>query len=89
MIPRVNDATLVIDRQVGKWGTEYDTGRDVAHTPMQRNALVSATELRAADLDFGRSGNALDTPGFRLVLRSSDDSSRVTVSGQRSCRRTT
>lgn len=36
--------TLIINRQTGQWGTQYDASRDLARIPMQRTALTRPVE---------------------------------------------
>ncbi len=44
LIPRVNGGELVINRDTGQWGTEYDSGTDLGRVPVERRALAETEE---------------------------------------------
>jgi Protein of unknown function (DUF2911) len=42
--PTTNGVSLIINRQTGQWGTDYDAGRDLGRGPMQVDSLASPVE---------------------------------------------
>jgi hypothetical protein len=43
-VPRANGADLIINRQTGQWGTEYDGSQDLGTAPMQTQTLTTPVE---------------------------------------------
>jgi hypothetical protein len=43
-VPDASAWQLVINRQTGQWGTEYDQGQDLARVPMQVTTLAAPVE---------------------------------------------
>ncbi|HEU0298819.1 MAG TPA: DUF2911 domain-containing protein, partial [Longimicrobium sp.] len=65
---------LIINRQTGQWGTEYDQARDLARIPMRVERIDQPVEQFTIDLEPG-SGDA-----FTLALRW--ENTRASVQGQ-------
>lgn len=55
-VPAANRWLLVINRQTGQWGTEYDPKRDLARIPMRVSALRSPVEQFTITLAPGQNG---------------------------------
>ncbi|HEX2188319.1 MAG TPA: DUF2911 domain-containing protein [Longimicrobiaceae bacterium] len=55
-VPGERQWQLVVNRQTGQWGTEYDPARDLARIPMRVSALPAPVEQFTISLDPGRSG---------------------------------
>jgi Protein of unknown function (DUF2911) len=66
---------LIINRQTGQWGTEYNQGQDLARIPMQVERLPQPVEQFTIDLEPAGSENA-----FTLALRW--ENVRASVRGQ-------
>ncbi|MBW3572787.1 MAG: DUF2911 domain-containing protein [Gemmatimonadetes bacterium] len=62
-VPGENEWQLIINRQTGQWGTEYDPAQDLARIPMRVERTPQPVEQFTIDLEPG-SGNA-----FNLNLR--------------------
>jgi hypothetical protein len=43
-VPRVKGVDLIINKQVGQWGTEYNSANDLGKAPMQTETLTAPTE---------------------------------------------
>jgi hypothetical protein len=55
-IPTSTGWTLIVNRQTGQWGTQYEPARDLARIPMQVSALRAPVEQFTIDLERGRTG---------------------------------
>lgn len=55
-IPAPDRWLLVVNRQTGQWGTQYDPERDVARIPMRVSRLKSPVEKLTIVLDPGKKG---------------------------------
>ncbi|HEX2076604.1 MAG TPA: DUF2911 domain-containing protein [Longimicrobium sp.] len=73
-LPGESEWQLIINRQTGQWGTEYDQSQDLARIPMRVERLAEPVEQFAIDLEPG-SGNV-----FNLALRW--ENTRAWVRGQ-------
>lgn len=62
-LPGENEWQLIVNRQTGQWGTEYDQAQDLARIPMQVQRLPQPVEQFTIDLQ-PESGSA-----FNLDLR--------------------
>lgn len=56
-LPGMNSWQLIINKQTGQWGTEYNQGQDLARIPMKVTQRSSGLELFTISLDK-TSGNA-------------------------------
>ena len=70
-IPERDGWTLIINRQTGQWGTDYDKSRDLGRTPMKVETLSSSVEQFTIGLEPGRNGAG--------VLTMSWDTTRASV----------
>jgi hypothetical protein len=57
-LPRAKGVDLIINKQFGQWGTEYNNAHDLARVPMQTETLTAPTErftisIAAADSQHG------------------------------------
>ncbi len=43
-VPRVNGADVIVNRQTGQWGTEYDGAQDLGLAPMKTETLATPVE---------------------------------------------
>lgn len=73
-LPGENEWQLIINRQTGQWGTEYDQAQDLARIPMQVERLAQPVEQFTIEFEPG-SGNV-----FNLNLRW--ENTRAWVRGQ-------
>jgi len=55
-IPTSQGWTLIVNRQTGQWGTQYEPARDLARIPMQVSRLRAPVEQFTIDLEQGRAG---------------------------------
>lgn len=76
-IPTPEGWTLIVNRQTGQWGTQYDPSRDFVRIPMQVSALRQPVEQFTITLEKGRAGantlaftweNTRATVPFRVAL---------------------
>jgi hypothetical protein len=49
-VPRRNGADLIVNRQTGQWGTEYDGSQDVGMAPMTTETLATPVEKFTIDI---------------------------------------
>lgn len=73
-LPGESEWQLIINRQTGQWGTEYDPSQDLARIPMRVERLAQPVEQFTIDFEPG-SGNV-----FNLALRW--ENTRAWVRGQ-------
>lgn len=50
-IPHAHGADLVVNRQTGQWGTQYDPSRDLGRAPLATDSLASPVELFTISID--------------------------------------
>ena len=50
-LPRSNDWQLIVNKQTGQWGTEYNQGQDLARIPMKVTQRPSGLELFTISFD--------------------------------------
>ncbi|MFL5381611.1 MAG: DUF2911 domain-containing protein [Longimicrobiaceae bacterium] len=55
-IPTAGGWTLIVNRQTGQWGTQYEAARDLARIPMQVSRLRAPVEQFTIGLERGRAG---------------------------------
>ncbi len=55
-LPAADRWLLVVNRQTGQWGTEYDAGRDLARIPMRMSAPRAPTEQFTITLTPAQNG---------------------------------
>ena len=56
-----NGTFLIVNRQIGQWGTEYDAARDVGRIPMQMTATPGhVEELTVTIRNLGQNRGAID-----------------------------
>ena len=55
-IPTAGGWTLIVNRQTGQWGTQYEPARDLARIPMQVGRLRAPVEQFTIALERGRAG---------------------------------
>ena len=60
-IPGRDSWTLIINRQTGQWGTDYDKSRDLGRTPMKVAAVRQPVEQFTIAITPARSGSAVLT----------------------------
>jgi hypothetical protein len=59
-LPTASAWTLIVNKQTGQWGTEYDQGQDLARIPMTVKKAGAPTEQFTIALERGRqSGGVL------------------------------
>jgi hypothetical protein len=57
-LPTATGWTLIVNRQTGQWGTQYDPSRDLVRIPMQVTTLRRPVEQFTIALEPGRGGGA-------------------------------
>ena len=70
-VPTADRWLLVINRQTGQWGTEYDARRDLARIPMRVGALRSPVEqftITLTPAQNGRGEMAMSWENTRAVV---------------------
>jgi hypothetical protein len=55
-IPTAGGWTLIVNRQTGQWGTQYEPARDLARIPMQVSPLRAPVEQFTINLERSRAG---------------------------------
>jgi hypothetical protein len=50
-VPRANGADLIVNRQTGQWGTEYDGSQDLGNVPMRTETLTTPVEKFTIAID--------------------------------------
>jgi hypothetical protein len=55
-IPTASGWTLIVNRQTGQWGTQYEPARDFARIPMRVSRLATPVEQFTMALERGRAG---------------------------------
>jgi hypothetical protein len=55
-IPTAAGWTLIVNRQTGQWGTQYEPARDFARIPMRVSTLSRPVEQFTIELEPGRAG---------------------------------
>ena len=58
-LPTASGWQLIINRQAGQWGTEYDAARDLGRVPMTLSALAETVESCTIAIEPQRSGGVL------------------------------
>ena len=58
-IPTSRGATLIVNRQTGQWGTEYDPGQDVARLDLTRESLPERVEQFTIAIEPADGGGVL------------------------------
>jgi len=58
-IPTPRGATLIVNRQTGHWGTEYDSGQDVARLELTRESLPEPVEQFTMKIEQAEGGGVL------------------------------
>jgi hypothetical protein len=43
-LPSARGATLIVNRQTGQWGTQYDVAQDLVRVPLVRETLAESVE---------------------------------------------
>ena len=60
-LPTARQWTLIVNRQTGQWGTQYDASRDLVRIPLQTSTLRTPVEQFTIKLEPGRGANARHT----------------------------
>ena len=58
-IPARNSAKLIVNRQTGQWGTQYDGTQDLAQLDMRADALPAPVETFTIAVDAADAGGVL------------------------------
>ena len=70
-IPERTQWTLIVNRQTGQWGTEYDSTQDLGRVPMEALSLEEPVEQLTIAIEAGKNGSG--------VLRMSWDTTQASV----------
>jgi len=57
-MPSAGEWTLIVNRQTGQWGTQYDASRDLIRIPLRKAALARPVEQFTITLERGAAGAA-------------------------------
>jgi hypothetical protein len=73
MLPTPGGDTLIVNRQIGQWGTAYDPAQDLARLALERETWTPAAEQFTIAVEPSSSGGTLrlswDTTSYRLPFR--------------------
>jgi hypothetical protein len=58
-VPTTSGATLIVNRQTGQWGTEYDAGQDLARVALTRESLSAPMEQFTIAIEPADGGGVL------------------------------
>jgi hypothetical protein len=58
-LPGQADWQLIINKQTGQWGTEYDQKQDLARVPLKKNAASAPVEQLTISVDKNPAGGGL------------------------------
>jgi hypothetical protein len=58
-IPMTSGATLIVNRQAGQWGTQYDAAQDLARLPLTRESLSERVEQFTIAIEPADGGGVL------------------------------
>ncbi|HVR44703.1 MAG TPA: DUF2911 domain-containing protein [Thermoanaerobaculia bacterium] len=58
-IPREDEWTLIINRQTGQWGTQYDSAQDLGRVPMAVRAVDEPVETFLISIDTAGAGRGV------------------------------
>jgi hypothetical protein len=74
-LPSPTGAKLIINRQTGQWGTDYDSTRDLVRVELERERLSAPVDQFTIGVDATASGGVLrlqwDSTGFRMPFAAS------------------
>lgn len=56
-LPTAQGWTLIVNKQTGQWGTQYEPARDLVRIPMQVSTLREPVQQFTIKLERGRGGN--------------------------------
>ena len=51
LLPRENDAELIVSRETRQWGTDYDPSRDFGRTPIRHRAKAETAQSLVITLE--------------------------------------
>jgi len=69
LLPSAGQSYLILNRQVGQWGTQYDVAQDLARIPVSRVTGLAAREERFRVLiDGGRLRMLWDDGGYEVPI---------------------
>ncbi len=58
-IPSANGTTLIVNKQTGQWGTQYDPAQDLVRIPMRVRKLTAAQEQFAVRVEPAEQGGSM------------------------------
>jgi len=58
-LPGENDWKLIVNKQTGQWGTEYDEKQDLGRVPLKKTTLTSPVEQFTISIDKADAGGVL------------------------------
>ena len=76
-IPAADGWQLVVNRQTGQWGTEYDQTQDLARIPMRVRTLSAPVEQFTIEVQPAALVMRWDTTEASAPLRAADGGGRV------------
>jgi hypothetical protein len=59
MLPQEDGAKLIINKQVGQWGTQYSEGQDLGRVDMKKEALDTAVDQFTIAIERNPSGGGI------------------------------
>ena len=58
-LPGQTDWQLIVNKQTGQWGTEYDQKQDLGRVPLKKNATPAPVEQLTISIDKNPAGGGL------------------------------
>ena len=58
-LPKTNGATLIVNKQIGQWGTEYDMSKDLARIPLTMSKLATPADRFTMMIEPGSTGGVI------------------------------
>lgn len=58
-LPKTNGATLIVNKQIGQWGTEYDMSKDLARIPLTMSKLATPADRFTMMIEPGSAGGVI------------------------------
>jgi Protein of unknown function (DUF2911) len=74
-LPGENDWQLIVNKQTGQWGTEYDKAQDLGRVPLKKSATSAPVEQLTISIDKNPSGGGV----LKLAWENTELSAPITV----------
>jgi len=74
-LPGASDWQLIVNKQTGQWGTEYDEKQDLARTPLKKGATSAPVEQLTIGVDKNPAGGGV----LKITWENTELTAPVTV----------